>query len=257
MQAPKYQEQRTFRAPAGKHVRSIACSTVGWKYYYEIWEWGRAVMERPLFIWCRSGSYANYMEAVQSAGGHVRVSEHPADAVGCGGLLLPGGGDLEPWRYGQENLASRSLEPERDQAELELLDWFLAERKPVLGICRGMQTINVFFGGTLIQDLPGHSAVSEIDRLHAVRTAPSVLWALYVEQVIVNSAHHQAVGRLGAGLEAVQWAPDGIVEALVHRSLPVWAVQWHPERLRSTRHKAGAADGDRIFRSFLETCRFS
>lgn len=76
----------------------------------------------------------------------------PAD---CDCLLLPGGGDMESWRYGQKNTAGRDLEPERDALELDLLADFTALGKPVLGICRGMQSINVFFGGDLVQDWPG------------------------------------------------------------------------------------------------------
>ncbi|WP_287227491.1 gamma-glutamyl-gamma-aminobutyrate hydrolase family protein [Oscillibacter sp.] len=87
------------------------------------------------------------------------------------------------------------------------------------------------FGGTLIQDLPGHSQAAGRDRLHRVRTAPSPLQDLFGETLVVNSAHHQAADRLGQGLRAVQWAIDGTVEAVIHQSLPVWGVQWHPERL--------------------------
>lgn len=73
------------------------------------------------------------------------------------------------------------------------------EKKPVLGICRGLQVLNVFFEGTLIQDLPGHSQAAGRDRLHRVRTAPSPLQDLFGETLVVNSAHHQAADRLGAG----------------------------------------------------------
>ena len=93
---------------------------------------------------------------------------------------------------------------------------FAVLRRPILGICRGLQTINVYFGGSLLQDIPGHSTVGDIDRLHRVRTVPSLLRELYGEEGIVNSAHHQAAGRLGAGLRVIQWAPDGTVEALQH-----------------------------------------
>lgn len=179
------------------------------------------------FVWGEPERYGNYRRAVEAAGGRLRFGGDPAN---CGFLLLPGGGDLEPLRYGQENTASRGLEPERDAAELALIDLFLTQGKPVFGVCRGMQIINVFFGGTLIQDLPGHSQVHGRDRLHEVRTV-GPLAALCGGTAWVNSAHHQAVDRLGAGLRAVQWAPDGVVEAICHRNLPVWGIQWHPERL--------------------------
>ena len=179
-----------------------------------------------IYIWGDPQRFQNYSRAVVAAGGKVKFGGDPA---GCDGLLLPGGGDLEPWRYGQENTASRGLEPRRDREELELLDWFMARKRPVLGICRGMQVINVYFGGTLAQDIPGHSQFGGQDRFHRVRSIPSPL-SVYCGEV-VNSAHHQAVDCLGSGLEAVQWAPDGVVEALCHRRLSVWGVQWHPERM--------------------------
>lgn len=179
------------------------------------------------FVFGDPERYRGYRAAAEAVGGTLCFGGDPAD---CDYLLLPGGGDLEPWRYGQENTASRELEPERDAAELTLIDLFLTLGRPVFGVCRGMQTLNVFFGGTLLQDIQGHSQVEGRDRLHEVRTARP-LAALCGERAVVNSAHHQAVDRLGAGLEAMQWAEDGVVEALRHRCLPVWAVQWHPERL--------------------------
>ena len=143
------------------------------------------------------------------------------------------------------------LEPERDTGELFLLEQFIMEKKPVLGICRGLQVLNVFFGGTLIQDLPGHSQAAGRDRLHRVRTAPSPLQDLFGETLVVNSAHHQAADRLGQGLRAVQWAIDGTVEAVIHQSLPVWGVQWHPERLAGPLSLSGAADGGCLFTAWL------
>ena len=183
-----------------------------------------------VYIWGNAARYTNYRRAVEAAGGRVRFGGDPS---ACDALLLPGGGDLEPWRYGQRNVASRALEPKRDVAELALLERFISCKKPILGICRGLQSINVFFGGTLLQDIPGHCTVNGIDRMHRIKSAPSPLCELMEDDCIVNSAHHQAVDRLGSGLTAIQWAPDGIVEALCHRSLPIWAVQWHPERLSS------------------------
>ena len=183
---------------------------------------------RKGFLWGDPARYHRYGTAIEAEGGKLCFEGSPDE---CDFLLLPGGGDLEPWRYGQDNTASRGLEPERDTAELELIDRFVTLRKPVFGICRGMQTINVFFGGTLLQDIRGHDTVNGIDRYHNVRTVSSPFLEICGERGIVNSAHHQAVDRLGSGLRAVQWTPDGIVEAVCHETLPVWAVQWHPERL--------------------------
>ena len=197
-----------------------------------------------VYIWGEASRYENYRQAVEAAGGTVRFGG-PTD--GCGALLLPGGGDMEPWRYGRDNTASRGLEPERDTAELMLLERFTAAGKPVLGICRGIQVINVFFGGTLCQDLPGHSAVDGHDSFHTVRTARSPLLAVCGPLCRVNSAHHQAADAPGRGLRAVQWAEDGAVEAVCHDCLPVWGVQWHPERLPGEL-------GGRLLRAFLALC---
>lgn len=205
-------------------------------------------MKRTVYIWGDPERFANYRRWVESAGARAVFGE---DAGGRGAkwdaLLLPGGGDLEPWRYGQENTASRGLEPERDEAELQLLQEFTSAGKPVLGVCRGLQTVNVFFGGTLAQDVPGHGTLEGRDRLHPVRTVPSC--PLWMEAPTVNSAHHQAADRLGGGLRALQWAEDGVVEALRHERLPVWAVQWHPERL------GDPAPGRRLMEAFLDLAR--
>ena len=156
-----------------------------------------------VYIRGEASQYDNYRRAVEAAGGTVRFGGTPK---GCGALLLPGGGDVEPWRYGRGNTASRGLEPERDTAELMLLERFIAAGKPVLGICRGIQIINVFFGGTLCQDLPCHAATDGKDRFHTVYTVRSPLLPVCGPVCRVNSAHHQAVDALGRGLRAIQWA---------------------------------------------------
>lgn len=207
-------------------------------------------MGKTVYIWGGPERFANYRRWVEAAGARAVFGAAAAgQAQLWDALLLPGGGDLEPWRYGQENAASRDLEPERDEAELYLIQSFTDAKKPVLGVCRGLQTVNVFFGGTLVQDVPGHGALEGGDRMHGVRTAPSPLRPLCGERAAVNSAHHQAADRLGAGLLAVQWAEDGVVEALCHRRLPVWGVQWHPERL------GDRALGRRLLGAFLELVR--
>ena len=84
-----------------------------------------------------------------------------------------------------------------------------------------------------------------------IRDSPSPLQDLFGETLVVNSAHHQAADRLGQGLRAVQWAIDGTVEAVIHQSLPVWGVQWHPERLAGPLSLSGAADGGCLFTAWL------
>ena len=125
--------------------------------------------------------------------------------------------------------------------------------KPVFGICRGVQLLNVALGGTLHQHVEGHSKVDGVDGLHATR-AEGFVEKIYGRRFMVNSAHHQALDRLGRGLRAVQWAEDGIVEAVEHRSLPIWGVQWHPERLEEGWRCRDTVDGLRILRFFVSQC---
>lgn len=191
--------------------------------------------------------FHRYAEALSAAGAQLRY----ADLRGCDALLLPGGGDIDPARYGQENRGSLDIDQERDALEFGLLRDALSQGLPVLGVCRGCQLLNVAFGGTLYQDIPDHNAIDNKDRLHPSRCIDPVLSSLYGGEFIINSVHHQAVDRLGEGFRAVQWAPDGIVEAIRHDTLPVFGVQWHPERLREP------TDGWRLFARWLADMRQS
>ena len=177
--------------------------------------------------------------------------------AGFDGLLLPGGGDLDPASYGQEMRGSNKPDPDLDQLQLDALGAFVHAKKPVFGICRGLQVINVFFGGTLVQNLPqGYHQYIGCDQVHETIAEPnSFLAALYGERFSVNSAHHQAIDALGNGLQAVQHAMDGVIEAIRHTELPVWAVQWHPERMCFRHSRADCVDGSAVLRWFLEQCK--
>lgn len=158
------------------------------------------------------------------------------------GLVLQGGADVSPTSYGQQALRPEwAGDPVRDRYEIELLDGFLTQGKPILGICRGAQLINVAFGGSLLQDIQTQrpAAIAHVDAQlydqlrHSIRfETGSRLAALYGNSdASVNSIHHQAVDRLGGDLEIeARCAQDGIVEAIRARgSAFVAGVQWHPE----------------------------
>ena len=203
----------------------------------------------------------NYVAAVAAAGGdpHARYLAPPD--LSCDALLLCGGDDVDPARYGQENRGSVGIDPARDEAEFALLDAFCAAGRPVMGICRGHQIINVWLGGSLIQDIgqdigpalaPAHGGEGG-DRVHQIRAAEgSLLRRLYGPEFAVNSSHHQALGRLGRGLAVTARSHDGVVEAVEHNTLPLFGVQFHPERMTGARARPDTVDGGAIFRAFLE-----
>lgn len=155
----------------------------------------------------------------------------------CDAVLLPGGGDITPAFFGERNNGSRNIDTELDILQFQAVDHCIRSRIPLLGICKGMQVINVAFGGSVIQELATsgiHSYQGE-DQYHMTFTAgDSFLARLYGKQFQVNSAHHQGLGRLGRGLIPIQWcSEDHCVEAIVHKELPIIGLQWHPERLDS------------------------
>lgn len=179
------------------------------------------------------------------------------------GLLLTGGDDIAPERYGRSPAKKLgATDPRRDAMEWDALEHALRRRIPVLGICRGLQLINVFFGGTLFQDLeterPGSvdhvQASSWAEHSHGVRlAADSILSrALGVTRLEVNSFHHQAVQQPGRGVSVTGTADDGVVEALECGAAGwVVGVQWHPER-----HGPQPAASDlAVFSAFADAVR--
>ena len=214
---------------------------------------------------------SNYVRSIEGAGLVpliVPPLTTPAQAVeileACGGLLLTGGEDVDPARYGAASHPTTGVpNVQRDATELALLAAASARRLPVLAVCRGIQLVNVAMGGTLIQDIPSQRPSSvEHDqgadrtaRSHAVSIAPKSLLAAATgtNAMQVNSYHHQAVDRLASGLKVVATASDGLIEAAEVED-PAWwliAVQWHPEDLTTD-----AKAWDRgIFRAFAERVR--
>ena len=205
---------------------------------------------------------SKYIESLARAGAGMRWVElndpeqAVQDALTCDGLLLPGGGDMDPKFYGQERLPACG-EPNllRDAAEPLLLRAFLAADKPVLGICRGIQVLNAVLGGNLYQDIKpfehlphnGHWA-----KVHTVTVRRGTLLSRILGQdtVLVNSQHHQAVDRVAPGFTLAALSEDGIVEAIEKPDARFClGVQWHPEWLSDA---DPAMQG--LFDAFVNAC---
>ncbi len=154
----------------------------------------------------------------------VRVDSVEDDLESLDGLIIPGGPDVNPGFYNEENRECGWLRNSLDYIQLHVLDAFLETGRPVLGICRGMQLINVYYGGTLNQNIEGHQKGR-----HLVENVPGTwCYEIFGQTVETNTSHHQSLKDLGEGLYVCAMSQDTI-EAVKHESLPVYAVQWHPE----------------------------
>ena len=187
---------------------------------------------------------SKYIESLARAGARMRWVElndpeqAVQDALTCDGLLLPGGGDMDPKFYGQARIPACG-EPNllRDAAEPLLLRAFLAADKPVLGICRGIQVMNAVLGGDLYQDIKPFEHLPHNDhwaKVHTVTVRRGTLLSRILGQdtVLVNSQHHQAVDRVAPGFTLAALSEDGIVEAIEKPDARFClGVQWHPEWL--------------------------
>lgn len=189
-----------------------------------------------------------------------------ADIKRCHGILLSGGEDVHPKFYNRPEYFSYcyldDVDEKRDEFELKVIHYTQEKKLPLFGICRGLQIANVFFGGSLIPDIPtfknsNHSKIEGEDRYHEIKTeGSSQLRKLTgLEKGEVNSAHHQSVDRLGDGLVASAFSPEGIVEG-IERQYPdgkplLLLVQWHPERMMNQ----DSAFTKKIRQSFLDPIR--
>ena len=209
---------------------------------------------RKILIAGKAKSSQNYVNVLKYLGAKPVVSLHPESVYSFDGLILPGGGDICPSYFNQPVIDTRKSDPDLDRLQFHILYQFLHTHKPVLGICKGMQLINVFFGGDLNQHTDSenlHQWKGEDQWHETVAAKHSVLETLYGTYFKVNSAHHQSIDTIGQDLSIVQTSADGVVEAIQHDRLPILGVQWHPERMCFDHKKSDAVSGTAIFRWFL------
>lgn len=192
-------------------------------------------LKNKIAILGRKKDTANYERFLSENNFIPLTTLNPGEVSSCSGLLLPGGGDITPAFFGEHNRGSRNIDTELDILQFQALDLCIRHKLPVLGICKGMQLINIAFGGNIIQDMPSAEAhlQSGHDLYHPTYIMPgSILYDLYGHDAIVNSAHHQCIDRAGNELRIIQRSlNDDCPEAIIHENLPIMGLQWHPERL--------------------------
>ncbi len=215
----------------------------------------------------------NYVNHLIAAGGLPILLPTTANAlddwralyVYADGVMLTGGGDVDPSLFGEEaHPATYGIDRQRDEMEIALARWALQDDKPLFAICRGIQVMNVALGGSLVQDLPTqwagalpHSGsqhgLERHEPAHSISVEPGTRLAqvLGAAHVQVNSFHHQAINRLAEGLRITARAADGVIEAVEFPNKRYYlGVQWHPEDMAAQR-----ADMMRLFSAFVAACR--
>ena len=188
-------------------------------------------MKPAVYLYGVPGQYENYLAALESAGARVVLCRDLYRSLDCGGLLLPGGGDIRGPLPGTESF---------------LIDSFARSRRPILGICRGLQALNVHWGGTL-RDIPGHQ-LPRGDLVHPTR-AEGLMARLLGEAPAVTSCHHQAllINKFRGDVEILR---PGLAMLEEKTQLPVLGVQWHPERQSYGLRRADAPGAEALFAYF-------
>lgn len=205
--------------------------------------------------------YRDYIKAFEDLDAAPFLSLAVEGAKEADGLVLPGSRqDMNPKLWGEEDQCSNDINDALDSAQLALMDFAMEKDLPVLGICRGMQFINVYFGGSLIQDLPCAEAHKrrEPELYHSVtHYRDTCMYALYGESSFVNTRHHQGVGKIGGDLLVSSFWNDGedtVVEAIEMAGCggKILGVQWHPEKMYLYGDKESRADGEKLLRAWME-----
>ncbi len=189
-------------------------------------------MKPHILLSVSQNAHANYTAAFMKYGFDVSFSYCPQD-FGYDGLVLCGGGDIDAAYYGKPRGPSYPPDICRDRSEFALFEKYNLYNKPIFGICRGMQLINVAMGGTLIRHLltsRDHTRLEDCDSMHKVQNLNGTfLHKVYGPEMITNSAHHQGCETIAQQLSVVQRHSDGTIEGIAGKN--ILAVQWHPERM--------------------------
>lgn len=201
----------------------------------------------------------NYIEAVNNCGG-ISVAQYcPEVSTEYDGLILCGENDIDPIHYNEKMNGTVNIDAKRDMAEFALVKAFATKKKPILGICRGCQLLNVAFGGSLYQDISNakeHCSFSNYDLVHNVTvTKDSFLYKMYGAEFGVNSSHHQAIKEIGNGFDVAATADNTTIEGIIHKELPIFGVQWHPERMCFANKREDTVNGAKIFEFFINLCK--
>ena len=216
---------------------------------------------KPKILLAANLKKETYIEAVEKNGGEAAAVYCPESDLFYDGLILCGGNDTDPKYYGEEINGAVKIDYERDKTEIAVAKAYIEAGKPVMGICRGYQLLNVIFGGTLHQHIPNfleHQPQKEGQVItHGVKAVKgSLAQRLYGEKFTVNSYHHQAIKDLGKGLKITAYSQDGtVIEAIEHETMPIFGFQWHPERMCDPETNENRADGNLIFKYFIELCK--
>jgi len=231
------------------------------------------LMKKPVILmtahyepWAMASPYVGlntyYYDAVQLAGGTPVLIPYSADLddyllIGDG-LILTGGYDIAPALYNEEVLYNTvKVTPERDVNEVAVFERWSKTGKPILGICRGLQFLNVILGGTLYQDIPVQRSVihSGTEHSNTVEQDNKMSDWFDVPTIVTNSFHHQGIKDLAPGLVPVIYSEDGLIEGVIHESLPYYATQFHPERMVSTWKPQNQTDMSTLFSKFISICK--
>lgn len=214
---------------------------------------------KPRILLSVNSKRDNYIDAVNNCGGIAVPQYCPDVSTEYDGLIICGGNDIDPVYYNEKMNGSVNIDAKRDMAEFALAKAFAEKKKPIFGICRGCQLLNVAFGGNLYQDISNaseHCSFSDYDLVHKVTVKKdSFLYKMYGVEFSVNSFHHQAIKETGNGFDVLATAYGTTIEGIIHKELPIFGVQWHPERMCFANKREDTVDGAEIFNFFIKLCK--